>query len=199
MSARSRVDALPWWRRALGPLPVGFRPPPERLVSLMLLWDGEGWLVQSGIGVGSEPVWQRHGTGGELVAMLAEGLGVSWTEAHTDVRALDPGTTLAAMAGHDGSVARWVQSCRAGVRGFTVSLDLGTGLVARLRPVDLMAGPPAGAPVDADVFTPVPAPWEPATRSSAAPGSTRAPVRGFARSNVGIWPRARGSRTPRSG
>ncbi len=154
MSARSRVDAVPWWRRALRPLPVGFRPPPERLVSLMLLWDGDGWLVQSGIGVGSEPVWQRHGSRAELVAMLAEGLGVSWTEAHTDVRALDPGTTLAEMAGHDGSVAHWVQSCQAGVRGFTVSLDVGTGLVARLRPVDLMAGPPAGAPVDAEVFTP---------------------------------------------
>jgi hypothetical protein len=102
----------------------------------MLLWADGSWQIEAGIGIGTEPVWQRHGDPGDLRALLSEGLGVTWTQAHDDVRPLDPRSTLATMAGHDGSLAAWIDICLAGARPFTVTLDSGGGAVAALRPVD---------------------------------------------------------------
>jgi len=42
----------------------------------MLLWADDSWQIESGIGVGTEPVWQRHGAPADLAALLSEGLGV---------------------------------------------------------------------------------------------------------------------------
>lgn len=99
----------------------------------MLLWADGSWQIEAGIAVGSEPVWQRHGAPADLAALLSEGLGVTWTQAHDDVRALDPEPTLAAMAGHDGSLSSWIDTCLAGGRLFTVTLDSSSGAVAMLR------------------------------------------------------------------
>jgi len=105
-------------------------------VSLTLLWADDSWQVESGIGVGAEPVWQRHGSPAHLAALLSEGFGVTWTQAHDDVRPLDPQATLAAMAGHDGSLSSWIDTGLAGARPFTVVLDSGGGAVAMLRRID---------------------------------------------------------------
>ncbi len=134
MTVRAQLAA--WWGRVVRPPTVGWRLPPEKLVSLMLLWADGSWQVESGIGVGAEPVWQRHGSPADLAALLSEGFGVTWTQAHDDVRRLDPQATLAAMAGHDGSLSSWIDSGLAGGRPFTVVLDSGGGAVAMLRPID---------------------------------------------------------------
>jgi hypothetical protein len=134
MTVRTRVAA--WWGSVVRPPSVGWRLAPEKLVSLMLLWADDSWQIESGIGVGTEPVWQRHGAPADLAALLSEGLGVTWTQAHGDVRPLDPLSTLATMAGHDGSLSSWTDTCLAGGRPFTVTLDSGGGAVAMARLVD---------------------------------------------------------------
>lgn len=132
-----------WWGRVVRPPWVGWRLPPEKLVSLTLLWADESWQIEAGIAVGTEPVWQRHGDSADLAALLSEGFGVTWTQAHDDVRSLDPQPALAVMAGHEGSMSCWIDTCLAGGRPFTVTLDCGLGVVAMLLPVDGRSSPSA--------------------------------------------------------
>jgi hypothetical protein len=141
---RVRARVADWWRRVVRPPSVGWRLPPDQLVSLMLLWVDGSWQIEAGIGIGTDPVWQRHGAPGDLGALLSEGLGVTWTQAHDEVEPLDPQSTLAAMAGHDGSLPSWIDTCLAGGRPFTVTLDTGGGAVAMLHPVDPWPAPTGG-------------------------------------------------------